>query len=151
MDEGINLEDGEDIEGLLNSKLSVEFRNVTFTYPKSEKPTINNLNLKIEAGEKIALVGINGAGKTTLVKLLTGLYNPTEGEILINGINVSAFSRYDYYELFGVIFQDINPLPFTIAENISGKIDEETNLELVNEVLEKAGLAKKVASLQKKE
>ncbi|XMB73194.1 ABC transporter ATP-binding protein [Mycoplasmatota bacterium WC30] len=151
MDEGINTEDGKDIDELLNSKLSIEFKNVTFTYPKAEKPTISNLNLKIKAGEKIALVGINGAGKTTLVKLLTGLYNPTEGEILINGVPIDAFNRYEYYKLFGVIFQDINPLPFTIAQNISGRADEETDLELVNVVLEKAGLAKKVASLQEKE
>ena len=151
MDEGINLEKGKDVDELLNSKLSIEFKNVTFTYPDALKPTIKNLNLKIEAGEKIALVGINGAGKTTLVKLLTGLYNPTEGDILINGIPVSDFNRYEFYKLFGVIFQDIHPLPFSIAQNISGSIEEEQDLELVNNVLEKAGLAEKVASLEKKE
>ena len=132
MDEGINLEKGKDVDELLNSKLSIEFKNVTFTYPDALKPTIKNLNLKIEAGEKIALVGINGAGKTTLVKLLTGLYNPTEGDILINGIPVSDFNRYEFYKLFGVIFQDIHPLPFSIAQNISGSIEEEQDLELVN-------------------
>ncbi len=151
MDEGINLEKGKDVDKLLNSKLSIEFKNVTFTYPDALKPTIKNLNLKIEAGEKIALVGINGAGKTTLVKLLTGLYNPTEGDILINGIPVSDFNRYEFYKLFGVIFQDIHPLPFSIAQNISGSIEEEQDLELVNNVLEKAGLSEKVASLEKKE
>ena len=151
MDEGINLDSGIDVDELLNSKLSIEFKNVTFTYPDALKPTIKNLNLKIEAGEKIALVGINGAGKTTLVKLLTGLYNPTEGSILINDIPVSDFNRYEFYKLFGVIFQDIHPLPFSIAQNISGSIEEEQDLELVNHVLKKAGLDKKVASLEKKE
>lgn len=151
MDDSINMGEGENVESLLNKKLSIEFKNVSFTYPKAEKPIFSNLNLKIEAGEKIALVGVNGAGKTTIVKLLTGLYNPTEGEILINGIPVESFNRYEYYNLFGVIFQDINPLPFTIAQNISGRTDEDTDFYKVNDALKKAGLAKKVASLQKKE
>ena len=150
-DDGINMEEGENIEPLLHEKLSIEFKNVTFAYPESEKPTIKNLNLTIEAGEKIALVGINGAGKTTLVKLLTGLYNPTQGVILINGIPVEAFNRYEYYNLFGVIFQDVNILPFTIAQNISGQTVEETDLEKVNRVLEQSGLAEKIQSLEKKE
>jgi ABC-type multidrug transport system fused ATPase/permease subunit len=151
MDEGINLDEGADMDGLLNGALSLEFRDVSFTYPGAEKPTISNLNLSIEAGEKIALVGVNGAGKTTLVKLLTGLYNPTQGEILVNGTPIHSFNRYQYYRLFGVIFQDINPLPFTIAQNVSGKVEEETDLDLVHAVLDKAGLAKKVASLDQKE
>ena len=150
-DDGINMEKGEDVEPLLHKKLSIEFKNVTFSYPEAEKPTIHKLNLAIEAGEKIALVGINGAGKTTLVKLLTGLYNPTEGEILINGIPIEAFNRYEYYNLFGVIFQDVNILPFTIAQNISGQTDEETDLKKVNAVLGKSGLAEKIQSLEKKE
>lgn len=151
IDDGVNLEEGENVEPLLDQKLSIEFKNVSFTYPSTEKPTISNLNLKIEAGEKIALVGINGAGKTTLVKLLTGLYNPTAGEILINKIPIKTINRYEYYNLFGVIFQDINILPFSIAQNISGRTEEDTDLEKVNRVLEASGLAEKVASLDKKE
>lgn len=151
MDDSVNLGHGEDVEPLLNQKLSIEFKNVSFTYPSVEKPTIKNLNLKILAGEKIALVGINGAGKTTLVKLLTGLYNPTEGEILISGIPIKSFNRYAYYKLFGVIFQDINILPFSIAQNISGRREEDTDFKKVNRVLEESGLAEKVASLDKKE
>jgi ATP-binding cassette subfamily B protein len=151
IDDGIYKGDGQPIEPLLNQTLSIEFNNVSFTYPDAEKPTIKNLNLTIKPGEKIALVGINGAGKTTLVKLLTGLYNPTEGEILINGLPVDSFNRYDYYRLFGVIFQDINVLPFTIAENVSGVADEDTDYEKVNRVLASAGLAEKVDSLQKRE
>jgi ABC-type multidrug transport system fused ATPase/permease subunit len=151
MDDGINLESGEDIEPLLNRKLSIEFKDVSFTYPGAKKPTISNLNLRIEAGEKIALVGVNGAGKTTLVKLLTGLYNPTKGEILIDGLPIDSFNRYEYYDLFGVIFQDINILPFTIAQNVSGRPEEETDFVKVSNVLEQAGLAKKIDSLFKKE
>ncbi|MBN2604646.1 MAG: ABC transporter ATP-binding protein [Bacilli bacterium] len=151
LDDAINLDDGESVEPLLHQTLSIEFKNVSFTYPGSEKPTIRNLNLKINPGEKIALVGINGAGKTTLVKLLTGLYNPTQGEILINGIPIKLFSRYEYYQLFGVIFQDINILPFSIAMNISGKTEEDTDFGKVNRVIKEAGLAEKISSLDKKE
>jgi len=151
MDDGINLVNGNDVEPLLHKKLSIEFKDVSFTYPNAETPIFSNLNLKIEAGEKIALVGVNGAGKTTLVKLLTGLYNPTKGDILINGLPVNSFNRYDYYRLFGVLFQDINILPFTIAQNISGSPDENTDFVKVHNVLEQSGLAEKVASLQKKE
>ncbi|QVK20998.1 ABC transporter ATP-binding protein [Mycoplasmatota bacterium] len=151
MDDGINMGPGEDTEPLLDTKLSIEFRNVSFTYPKAEQPTIVNLNLKIEAGEKIALVGVNGAGKTTIVKLLTGLYNPTAGEILVNGIPIDKFNKYEYYNLFGVIFQDINIMPFTIAQNISGKPEEATDFEKVKNVLEQSGLSEKISSLPEKE
>ncbi len=150
-DDGVNLESGENVNLLLNQKLSIEFKDVSFSYPNSDKPTIKKLNLKIYAGEKIALVGINGAGKTTLVKLLTGLYNPTEGEILVNGTPIDEFNRYEYYKLFGVIFQDINVLPFSIAQNIAGRVDEEIDLQKVHQVLKQSGLAEKVASLDKKE
>lgn len=151
MDDRINMEKGEDITPLLNQKLSIEFKNVSFTYPDADKPTITNLNLKIMPGEKIALVGVNGAGKTTIVKLLTGLYNPTAGEILINGIPMDDFNKYEYYNLFGVIFQDINVMPFSIAQNISGKTVEETDYKKVEEVLEKSGLSEKISSLKEKE
>lgn len=151
LDDEITTDEGQGVEPLLNQTLSIEFKDVSFTYPDADKPTISHLNLKIEGGEKVALVGVNGAGKTTIVKLLTGLYNPTEGEILINGIRVDDFNRYDYYQLFGVIFQDINVLPFTIAQNISGRIDQETDFEKVYQALEKSGLSEKVASLKNKE
>lgn len=151
MEDHINLGTGESVNSLLSKKLSIEFRNVTFTYPEAEKPTIENLNLKIVAGEKIALVGVNGAGKTTLVKLLTGLYNPTKGEILINGVPVDSFNRYEYYKLFGVIFQDINIMPFTISQNISGQTNDDTDSVKVNQALSKSGLLKKVSSLKRKD
>ena len=151
MDDGINMGEGEDIHPLLSRKLAIEFRNVSYTYPLKETPTIINLNLEIKAGEKIALVGVNGAGKTTIVKLLTGLYNPTSGEILVNGIPIDKFNKYEYYNLFGVIFQDINVMPFSIIQNISGKTDEATDLKKVKLALEKSGLSAKVSSLPQKE
>ena len=76
----------------LSYPLSIEFKDVSFTYPQTEKPVLEHLNLTIRPGEKIALVGQNGAGKTTLVKLLTGLYQPSSGEILLGGRNIQSFS-----------------------------------------------------------
>lgn len=140
-----------DISKLMDEQLSIEFKNVTFTYPKAEKPTIKNLNFKIKPGEKLALVGINGAGKTTIVKLLSGLYRPCEGQILINDMSIEDISTEDLYELVSVIFQDVNIFGFSIAENISGVDEVETDYELVKKVLIKSGLAEKVYSLDKME
>lgn len=151
LDDRINMEDGDDIEQFKNKKITIEFKNVSYKYPMAEKPVISNFNLKIDGGEKLALVGLNGAGKTTLVKLLTGLYQPLEGEILINGISSTNFNIYEYYNLFGVVFQDINIFSFTIAQNISGKSDEDTDFKRIEYVLEQAGLKEKIEMLPQKE
>ena len=74
----------------------IEFRNVTFSYPRSDKKVLDNVSFKIRKGEKISIVGLNGAGKTTLIKLLCQLYHPTEGEILINGININEYEYNSY-------------------------------------------------------
>jgi ABC-type multidrug transport system fused ATPase/permease subunit len=151
MSDLVNTDPGEIVEPLLHQKVSIKFKNVSFSYPKESKPTISHFNLKIDAGEKIALVGINGAGKTTIVKLLSGLYRPTEGEILINGISSDKFNTYEYFKLFGVIFQDVNTFSFTVAQNISGKCDEDTDFDKVRKVLEISGLTEKVSKLPHKE
>lgn len=129
----------------------IEFKNVGFTYDGSEKPTLENLNFKIKAGEKIALVGNNGAGKTTIVKLLTGLYENTSGEILVNGTNISKLSLEDYQDSISVLFQDTNPLAFSLEENVSSLEAECTDNEKVMKALERAGLREKVESLEHKE
>lgn len=151
LDDLVKNDTGADITSLMGKSLTIEFKNVSFTYPKADKPTISNINLKINSGEKVALVGVNGAGKTTIVKLLSGLYHPSEGDILINSIPISSFNTLDYYKLIGVIFQDVNILAFTIAQNVSGASNDNTDYELVNKSLEKAGLSKKVNSLKNKE
>lgn len=125
----------------------VEIRDVTFTYPGTATPTLDHLSLTLEPGEKIALVGLNGAGKTTLVKLLSGLYRPDSGTILIDGIPMEHFEKREYFKLIGTVFQDVSLLPFTIAENVAGR--EQHNNGLVWESLEKAGLRQAIQALPK--
>ncbi len=96
----------------------IEFCNVSFTYPGSDKPVLQNINLKFEPGETVVLVGLNGAGKTTLIKLLTRLYDPTEGVILLDGKDLRSYSVEDVYKTFGIIFQDFGKYAFTVSENI---------------------------------
>lgn len=128
---------------------SIEFKNVSFTYPQAESSTVKNMSFKINKGENIAIVGENGAGKTTVVKLLCGLYYATSGDILINGKKANSFSRKSYFALFSPVFQDYCFLPVTIAENIAAakKYDEEK----LRYALETAGIADKINLLEKKE
>lgn len=128
----------------------IEFRGVSFRYPNAKEDTIRGISFKIGAGERLAVVGINGAGKTTLVKLLCGLYLPTEGEILLNGHPVNEYNINEYYSVFSAVFQDINVLPLTIAENVACSIDNnKIDREKVHTALEYAGLWEKVSSLEK--
>ena len=101
-----------------NSGHKIEFKNVGFKYPGTEKYILKNLDLVIEKGETIALVGLNGAGKTTLIKLLTRLYDVSEGEILLDGINIKEYDIKEYYNLFGIVFQDFGRYAVTVKENI---------------------------------
>ena len=103
---------------------TIEFKNVAFKYPGTEKFVIKNFNLSLKSGDSVVLVGLNGAGKTTLVKLLTRLYDVTEGEILLDGRNVKEYSPEEYYDLFGIIFQDFGKYAQTVSENIEfGDVD----------------------------
>lgn len=129
---------------------SIELRGVGYTYPKAEKPTLQGVDIAIRPGERIAIVGANGAGKTTLVKLLCGLYTPTEGEVLLNGQPVGAYNRDEYYSLFAAVFQDIHMLSSSIAENISQQIPEKTDRERVARCLELTGLITKTDTLPNK-
>lgn len=128
---------------------SIEFKEVSFAYPAAEKSTINNMSFKVNKGENIAIVGENGAGKTTAIKLLCGLYYPTEGDILINGESSRNFSSDSYFDLFSAVFQDHNFLPMTIAENICAASDYDK--EKLYAALEKSGIMDKINSLEKKE
>jgi ATP-binding cassette subfamily B protein len=102
----------------LDQSLGIEFRDVSFRYPQQESWAIHHLNLKVRPGQKVALVGENGSGKTTLIKLLTGLYQPTEGEIFLYGRKLSSYSGPDLHRRIGVIFQDFVRYQLSLKENI---------------------------------
>lgn len=123
------------------SPVKVEFRNVSFTYPGSEKPTLKNINVVIRPGEKIALIGLNGAGKTTLVKLMCGFYHPTEGEILINDIPIEQFNREEYYSLVSVLFQDSTMLALSLDENLTGQNAGDIDREQLERALKLSNFA----------
>ena len=122
------------------------FENVSFRYPEAKDYVLKDINFKLKVGEKLALVGENGAGKTTLVKLLLGMYKPTSGRILLDGIDIQRFHPTDYQKIFGVIFQDFVKYYFKAGENIAvGKIEDIENQakiefaaeqSLANEVVE---------------
>ncbi|ELC8414962.1 ABC transporter ATP-binding protein [Clostridium perfringens] len=133
----------------IDSSYEIEFKNVSFKYPKTDKYIYKNLSLKIKKGQRLAIVGINGAGKTTFVKLLCRLYEPTSGEILINGVNIKDFSKEEYYKILSVVFQDIKTFAFTVAENVSLENLEDVDREKVLHCIEKAGVGEKINSLQK--
>ena len=128
---------------------SIEFKDVSFTYPSAEKSTINNMSFKINKGVNIEIVGENGAGKTTAIKLLCGLYYPTNGDILINGKSSRDFSSESYFNLFSAVFQDYFFMPMTIAENISAEMDYDK--EKLYSAFKKAGILEKINALPNKE
>ncbi|MDQ1408242.1 MAG: ATP-binding cassette, subfamily bacterial [Acidobacteriaceae bacterium] len=125
-------------------KLGIEFREVTFSYPGSDRPILRNLNLSLKPDERIALIGENGEGKTTIVKLLTRLYDPTAGQILLDGIDLREYDLDDYASNIAVIFQDFMRYDMTAWENIAvGQIGARENLEKV-ELAAKKSLAEGV-------
>lgn len=124
----------------------LKLENVSFRYPGTEKDIIRKMNLTLHPGEKIAVVGLNGAGKTTLVKLLCGFYDPDEGRVLLNGIDIREFNRQEYYDLFSAVFQEMSVLDVTVAEHVAQTV-ENIDLGKVNECIEKAGLASKIRKL----
>jgi ATP-binding cassette subfamily B protein len=127
-------------------KTGFEFKNVYFAYPESDNQIVKDVSFVIKAGEKIAFVGQNGAGKTTLTKLLLRFYEPTSGEILLDGININRYNKADYQEYFGVLFQDFFKYEFSVKENIAiGKIDEINDYERIQKAAE-LSLADEVVS-----
>ena len=148
---------------------SLELKNVSFSYEFSSHPkylfhdedhisppknnenrdALKNVNMTIHAGEKIAIVGYNGAGKTTLIKLIMRLYDPTEGEILYNGINIKEFDVLEYRKMIGTVFQDFKIFATTIAENVmNGKYREDEDEETVRKALDSADFGEKLSELE---
>ncbi len=129
------------------SKYTFQFKNVSYKYEGAEDYALKNLSLTLEAGKRLAVVGLNGAGKTTFIKLLLRLYDVTEGEILLNGVNVNRFDRREYYTLFAPVFQNVEIFAFPMSENISMKSPDETDVTLSEACAGKAGLSDKLDSL----
>ena len=103
----------------LDSVNTIEFRNVTFSYPMTNRVVLRNISFTIHKNESLALVGLNGAGKSTIVKLILRLYDPDEGEILVNGINVKEYDIQSYYKCIGVVFQDFCRYQLKIREAVA--------------------------------
>lgn len=117
----------------------IAFRDVSFRYPRSEKYVLRHLNLTIRQGEHLSIVGLNGAGKTTFIKLLCRLYEVTEGEICIDGVNIMEYAEEEYRKLFAVVFQDFKLFAFSLRENVAPGLEtvDEKRLE---QVLTQTGL-----------
>lgn len=126
----------------------LEFRNVSFAYPKTEAMILKNLSFEINAGEKISVVGLNGAGKSTLIKLICRFFPVTEGEILINGHNIEDYDYSSYMNRISAIFQDFQMLNFTLAENILGEdYQNQSKRQEAEELFRQVGLAEKLKEL----
>lgn len=138
---------GEGIQ-LPKGAFRVEFKDVTYRYPGTEKNVLEHISFTLEAGEKLALVGANGAGKTTLIRLMCGLLLPTEGEVLIDGHRLLEYNRDELYGLFGLVPQDYHLLPVSIARNVACTDEGEGyDREKLERCLALAGLEEKVGSL----
>ena len=129
-----------------DNEYEFEFKHVWFKYPDSEEYTLKDINLKWRIGEKMALVGKNGCGKSTLVKLLCRLYDPTEGEITLNGIDIRKYKYEEYMELFSVVFQDSKLFSFSLAENVAA--DTEYDAERVTDCVIRAGLGDRLKAME---
>ncbi len=128
-------------------KYEIEFRDVSFRYPGAETWAVRHLNMKFQVGERLAVVGENGSGKTTFIKLLCRLYDPTEGEILLNGINIQKYRYDNYLDLFSVVFQDFRLLAQPLGQNVAAAVDYDR--ARAKQCLDRAGFGERLASLPK--
>lgn len=133
------------VEKRQDNKFSLELRNVSFRYPNMEEYALKNINLKLEIGDRVAIVGPNGSGKSTFIKLLCRLYDPTEGEILLNGIDIRKYAEKEYLAILAVVFQDYHIFSLKIGENIAASPDVDEKRAL--EAMEKAGLERLIVKL----
>ncbi len=128
-----------------DNEYDVEFRDVSFRYPNTDTYALRHVNLKFKVGEKLAVVGRNGSGKTTFIKLICRLYDPTEGEILLNGVNIQKYDYDEYRSLFSVVFQDFRLFSLGLGQNVSASAVYDS--EKVRACLKKAGFAERLASM----
>lgn len=135
------------VEKREDNEYYIEFRNVSFKYPRTENYVLRNVNLKFKIGEKLAVVGMNGSGKTTFIKLLCRLYDPTEGEILLNNVDIRKYDYKEYMSIFSVVFQDFKLFSFGLGQNVAASFDY--NEELAKKCLEKAGFYDRLQKMKK--
>ncbi len=129
----------------------IEFRNVSFSYPGTKRKVINNMSFVIQPGNTVVLVGLNGAGKTTLIKLLTRLYDPTEGEILLDGHDIREYDTAKLYDIFGIIFQDFGKYAVTVKENITfGQVNKNADMNEILIAAQKSSSAQFIENLPDK-
>ena len=129
--------------------VTIELRDVWYKYDGAEDYTLKGINLTLQAGESLALVGVNGAGKTTLVKLICGFYRPTKGEILVNGKLIDEYNIHEYYTMISAVFQEIRPVCFTMFEYVaSADINRTTAREDAVTAMKLAGIWEKIESLE---
>ena len=133
------------VEKRRDGEYEIEFKNVSFKYSGSKNYALRNFNLKLRVGQKLAIVGMNGSGKTTMIKLLTRLYDPTEGEITLNGINIKKYNYKEYMGIFSVVFQDFKIFSFTMADNLASGAEFEPSAAKL--AVERVGLGERVAKM----
>ena len=126
---------------------TIEFRDVSFRYPNTESYALRHVSLKFRIGEKLAVVGMNGSGKTTFIKLLCRLYDPTEGVILLNGVDIRKYDYEEYMEIFSVVFQDFRLFAFSLGQNVAAGADyDRTRCEAC---LTEAGFGERLSKMSK--
>lgn len=133
------------VEKRKDCNYEVEFKDVSFRYPGSDVWALRNINMKFRIGKRLAVVGRNGSGKTTFIKLLCRLYDPTEGEILLNGINIRKYNYLDYMSIFSVVFQDFKLFAFSLGQNVAAGVDYDK--ERAETCLIKAGFGERLAMM----
>lgn len=128
-----------------DNEYEIEFRDVSFRYPGADHYALSHVNLKFDIGKRLAVVGRNGSGKTTFIKLLCRLYDPTEGEILLNGINIKKYDYEEYMQIFSVVFQDFKLFSFSLGQNVAAGVDYDRTL--AETCLEKAGFGESLKKM----
>jgi len=146
-EDDFQFDDGNPLAAEIDKPYEIKLENVSFRYPETETDILSNINLTIAPFEKLAVVGLNGAGKTTLVKLICGFLDPTEGTVLLNGVDIRTYNRRDYYKMFSAVFQEVSLLALSVADNISQTVDN-ADMARVRACSGKANLTQKIDSLQ---
>lgn len=148
----LNIE-GEKYKGSLpvekrdDDEYQIEFKNVSFKYPGTEDYVLKNLSIKLNIGERLAIVGMNGSGKTTFIKLLSRLYDPDKGVILLNGIDIKKYDYDEYLRLFSIVFQDFKLFSFSLGQNVAASVAYDKSE--VEEVLSMAGLKERMKTMER--